>query len=70
MNDKQHFTVGNCPTRTALERKPGDKGFLVESIHARHSVRKTQQHIANQAERSAQNQGKLGQRPKAAKVAK
>ena len=70
MNDKQHFTVGNCPTRTALERKPGDNGFLVESIHARHSARKTQQHVANQAERAAQNQGKLGQRPKTEKAKK
>mgnify|MGYP006320404365 CR=1 FL=1 len=49
-------TTGNCPTREALERKPGDKGFLVESIHARHSEKKKLQHIANQNTRRDQNQ--------------
>lgn len=40
-------TASKCPTRTALERKPGDPGFLADSIHARHTEKNRQQRAAN-----------------------
>ncbi len=47
------ITTSNCPTRTALERKPGDKGFRAESINARHSERKRMNHVKNVQERAS-----------------
>lgn len=47
------ITSGNCPTRTALERKPGDKGFLAESINARHTEQKRANRVKNMQTRQA-----------------
>lgn len=57
-------TASNCPTRAALERKPGDKGFATKSIGARHSAKKTAQHAANLLARQ------MNAKPKAPKAAK
>lgn len=49
------YTTQKCPTRTALERKPGDPGFLVESIHANHSRAKAERHRQNVQDRAERN---------------
>lgn len=46
-NPDRPITASNCPTRAALERCPDDKGFLTQSIGARHSTAKAERHRAN-----------------------
>lgn len=51
-NPNRPVTVSNCPTRAALERKPGDAGFLVGSINARHTAKKQLRRHENLAARA------------------
>lgn len=69
-NSKRPVTSANCPTRDALEKdfSQPNTPWLRNSIHARHSLRKTEQHRENVARRSSANAGQSRIIPKAAKA--